>query len=213
MPTRPQSDTVPTISALVKRRIDQGDSARAMAIRAETAGFSIRHQTISQLAAGPPKSWPDATTIRALAFLLDTSERHILLSFGRSLGLSTGRVSVSDLIPPEFDQLPDDVQDAAVRMLRAVAAHVRPAGASTEHGQIVSESGLAGHDPAVALRQASTEDLLGEISRRIELDRTDSGREYPPIDQEEADLPLSAVESPRSDITTGESGRRRRSTS
>lgn len=122
----PQSDEVPTISALVKRRLDQGDSARAMALRAEKAGFTIRHQTISTLAAAAPKSWPEPSTMQALAYLLDTSERHILLSFGRTFGLSVETVSVADLIPPEFGELPDEVQTAAVRMLRAIAATVGP---------------------------------------------------------------------------------------
>lgn len=214
MPTRPQSDTVPTISALVKRRLDQGESARMLANRAESAGFTIRHQTISQLAAGPPKSWPDATTVRALAYLLATSERHIVLSFGRSLGLATGTAAVADLIPPEFDQLPHDVQDAAVRMLRAMAAHVRPASAQIEQGQTISTGAPdpAGHDPGAMLRDATTEDLLAEINRRIELDR-DADREYPQIDQEEADLPLSAVDAGHPDVRTGEFRRRRRSSS
>lgn len=73
-------------------------------------------------------------------------------------------------------------------------------------------SGPAQDDPGPLLREASDIELAAEIARRIDLAKG-SPDQYPPIDQERAVLPRSAIDATRRGGETGEVGRRRRSTS
>lgn len=64
--------------------------------------------------------------MKALAWLLNTTERNILLSYGAAFGLAVETVETTDLIPAGFGQLPQSIQDSVVRLLRSITEAVPP---------------------------------------------------------------------------------------
>lgn len=95
---------VPTIGELITQFRDlTGDTYREMAERAERAGFTIKYQTIQELAKDGPKGWPkNPETIVALAVAMHMSQRVIVLAFARAFGLDVDSVDRRVVGAPEY---------------------------------------------------------------------------------------------------------------
>lgn len=120
MPSGTHANDVPTISALLQARLDQGHSARELSRQAEQAGYTLSHQTISKIARHTPASWPDPDTIRGLAHICNVSERVVLLAYGRSFGLAVETISAADFLPQQLDLLPPAIQQSINNLLRSL---------------------------------------------------------------------------------------------
>lgn len=122
MPADAHANDVPDVPELLKRHQQAtGEKQSDIVARATKAGFTLSRQTVSKLARGPKESPKSPETIRALAAGLRVTEKVVWLAFGKSLGLAIDQADLADRIPPSADDLPEEVQDALLMLMRAIA--------------------------------------------------------------------------------------------
>lgn len=127
---------VPTISELIHTQRDStGDSYREMADRAAAAGYTIKFQTLQELATVPPRGWPKkADTFKALAHALQVSERAVVLAYARSFGLdvSEGSSLLEVLLPAGTRDVDRGLQQAIAGVVRAAVSAQHTDGSDTD---------------------------------------------------------------------------------
>ncbi|MHA7145479.1 hypothetical protein ACX80U_12250 [Arthrobacter sp. TmT3-37] len=112
-----------SISELLRHEKDaSGLSYRDLVERASKAGYSLKFQYLNELVTAGPKSWPkNPDTFRAIAAILRTSEKAVVLAYAASLGLDVAdpTSALASRLPAGTEKLSPSMQDALIAVVRA----------------------------------------------------------------------------------------------
>lgn len=141
------SGGVQRISALVRRAIDSGTSARALS---RATGDVVAHQYFTALANGRIKGWPKhPATITHISDALGVDTRAVVLGFAADLGLEVreSRSALAAQLPAAAETL-DPKQISVIRDLigwlgEANVAHVRKSSPRDSAGGRILRMGRA----------------------------------------------------------------------
>lgn len=110
---------VPSIRDLIREALDTGKTVRDLQA---DSGELVRFQTFQELSRHDPKQFPkDLKTFTGMSAALRVPETTVVLAYAKSIGVDISGASPFALrLPPGVDGLDPDVQDAVVRLIRAL---------------------------------------------------------------------------------------------